>query len=1597
MAKVPDFWTAVKSYDVLKYDNLLSYVEGVIQLFVILTDKDISTKSAIAAIMLYAKTLVKDKSLISTIGDYVESLFVTPQSEGDTFIDAVRMCRTNWKLFKSNKLFAKVASLLTLLVSLGFCEATSFEFSIGSMKVVEAKTFDVQMDAFDLTDAVLDTVAFFIEGGYRCFQCGSLKPLLFDDYRVYQLEEEFINLSRMWDLQQNGNLLKMEGIQASEFDNRLEKCISSLKEMLSSFSGLDKKIITDKYNKLLQIKSDYVLSRLAGGTRRAPWTVQLFGKSGQGKTTVGETLIDGLLKAEKLPLDKTRRATVNASAKFMDTWKTDTLVAVLDDMCNEKSNFVERPPTRWVIDLCNNQTFYAPKAAVDSKGRVFVEPEIVLINTNVEHLCAFDFSNCPYSIQRRAHLVATVKAKSMFQAKHQGVECGLSPELVAKYYETHDRPPVEDLWDIDVKVAVQPAKLHEVASYTPFFYRGKKMVGISLNEFLEMNIDLFKKHRERQFEIVSRTEEQKDIKLCGIEGCCNIAGVCSVHSDYVTLPSHPASEPDPVEEEEDGVEVTSSARRTTFIPRRKFKSNKPRMGKQYGEQTAGAIHNTIETFKTRSDEEINALDDLATKGVYFAASYFIGRWDWLKMIPSPVLKYEIVQNYIKSSTKEIIIEKTNKTLTALFSLVFILSVTLMYVDWRLYPLVLFMWLSTSFFASTIYKKVEHAVIEEVTSRTKIMHPMLEKFKNDNYKYILGLSSLAFSIMALRCVYKSYMALKPAQGNLVSPSEIEVEERDKETNPYVEVYRRPLPIVGKGRTMTDKDLGNILDKNLLYGSIKVGEKVMKVNALMVTTNYMLLPSHYFENGKDTTMTCRRNNPDTLGGSYEVRLDLVNSIELPKSDLRLFYVAEGGSYKNILELLIDDFPTDHCFSMKYRQYDGTFLEARGMAKANPKCNNGKVFPGVDYFNLTVDTYKGLCGAVLYSKSIGCNITGIHVGGVHDTPVGCASIPRRKCVQDAMDELGRRYTCIKTAGDSEFPTTQFGVSFMTNDPLHYKSPVNFLPKESTISYHGSCMGKTTSHSDARVTPISTIVEEESGVPNKWQGPDFKPEWKGWQDCLANCSEPGKSLPYELLEHCVEDYISPLIEMMDKKPFWKKARPLNDEENLLGIPGRKFMDAIKKGTAVGYPLTGPKMKFLNELEATEEYPHNFEFTEEIMSIISDAEEKYAKYERVYPIAKACKKDEILPKKKCRIFYGNAIHLTWLIRKYFLPIIRFLQMNPLIAECAVGINCHSREWEQLHEYITKYENLIGGDYKKYDQKLPTQLIITAFKVMIELAKKCDYSEKDIRIMEAMVADVAYAYIAVNGDLISLSNGTHISGNSLTVIINGICGALNLRACFFTHNEWEKKFRDFVALSTYGDDNIGSTENCNFSIKLVSEFLSEYGQTYTMPNKTSELSDYLGQEDFEFLKRRTVYIPEIDCHVGALQEDSIFKSLHMYLRGKTNEMSEDEACALNIDTAIREFFNHGREVYEDKRRILQRIADRANIRAFCTEIDVPFDERAYAWREKYEPHTLEGSSDKTLKDPPRMTHGAEEAVEDVPSVLVTTSEQTENCDEGGLR
>jgi hypothetical protein len=795
-----------------------------------------------------------------------------------------------------------------------------------------------------------------------------------------------------------------------------------------------------------------------------------------------------------------------------------------------------------------------------------------------------------------------------------------------------------------------------------------------------------------------------------------------------------------------------------------------------------------------------------------------------------------------------------------------------------------------------------------------------------------------------------------QGSLEPVTQADVDARDKEKSPWIkDITQRILPLTSKSRCISAEELSGVIEKNLVYGTVLADKRKLMVNCLFLRSNVVIIPYHYFE--VDTLdVTFRKVDPDSCGGKFVTRLSKSACMRIPETDLCICYSSSGGSFKDLTSWFPTDILPDHQFTLLWRSKEGTMTRASGLAHSQVTTNGVCNFLGGEYTNLSIKTFNGLCGAVVVSHGKGSCVSGIHLGGRDGTARGCYGSLTQDQITYAVDHL-RLVEGVVISGTAEnFEKQVLGVNILTGSVLHEKSPIRFLPEHSQLEYYGTCPGHSSSHSDVKVTPISVAVTEITGEPNIWGPPKMKPEWFGWQTCLSNLSIPAHPYTHDLLVIAVRDYKSSMIPLF-QSPLWRSAKPLDTHANLCGIPGLKFVDAINLNTSIGFPLKGPKRKFVTELEPTLEHPNNRVLDQVILDEIDRCLDCYKRGERAYPVAKACKKDEILAKEKCRIFYGNPLPFTFLIRKYYLPILRVMEMNPLVSECAVGINSYGPEWQALHDHVLTFgkDRIIGGDYGKYDQKLPSQLIFASLRIMIDFARECDYSTEDLAVMEAMTGDLVFALIAFNGDLVGLTEGTHISGNSLTVVINGICGSLNLRAYFYSEYppvsfEERKPFRDNVKLMTYGDDNIGSVSKAidKFTIKGCSEFLDGYGQVYTMPDKESKLLDFLPYSDFEFLKRTSTYCPERGIHTGALNDKSCFKMLHCHIRGKGAQDTEEMASALNMDTALREWAHHGRDTYEMRRVQMTKVAALAGVTHLCTQLDVDYTESIQVWKEKYD-------------------------------------------------
>lgn len=1628
-------------YGVDLNDKLIREFEGLAMLAFSVT-RCTDAISVCSTVLLYLRSFTTT-SMYSVIAPYVTEIFAFTTQDGEELeavmegkeietetltshglVSTIQNVLTDWRLVTTSPFFTHISKLLGLIVLAGLCEASDLKVSIGDIKLCEPHLFDSHASAIDICDAALSGVTFFVERFHAAWTRKDPSLLIIDE-KSKDLDTRYAHLMGQWDLVRTGNLEKIDGVTTQEFDRELETFTRNLKVLLPSVRGFEKKLVADKYERLLEVRNNFTTMQIASGLRRAPFVIETFGESDQGKTSLVDQLITALLASQNLPTEDSYRASYNSGDEFLSGWSTDKLVLLMDDCWNEKPSVSGKTGVlKIILDACNNQMVYANMAELAKKDKTFLQPEIVVMYTNDKAMLAGETCVCPYAIQRRPHVVITVEGRPEFRKYRDGKPQGLNPEAIVAWSEQNEDPVFDDIWLLTVEKAVQPEHLHQVADYTTLSYKGEKLEKVPFVTVVQYLIEEFDKHRKIQQQIIDRKAQRAaQVEKCDVDGCIQIKGYCRYHPEVKSYKPLPVPPPDPKEvykremtklitsatedcnpgrctrcgglhapRGSEGLNDMQSAMNqialeheiprmsyTYVFPNRHSSQNHRRpigafgrggrdgrrggrgtpvrrceagSEKPYGYRIYSAITRTCDFVVGKVTDDIHGFGDkvetAVTAALYGSALAFAKRWDWLWFIPSSVVEDKRFTQLIMYFDRDRIVRRYS--LFTMMNAFWSTALPLM-AKWKMRKLpnthIGGILAVTGITALCIQKKLVTIVEDDYVAKLKERNTLSTTFQRFRDEHAGRVCTSVLAIGALYTLAKVYRQWKgvTAQGSLEPKTPEEIAERDAESNSWAAVTVRKLPISVESKTTTPSKFQDAILKNLTYASIKGAKaNTQMANVLFIDSNRAIIPHHYFTLcGEDIDITFRKKNPDSVGGKFCDRVSLDKCYHIPGTDLVVAHIDTGGSYKNLSRWLPRDKLPLFSFTMYYRNREGTVVSNRGTAKGCTTRTHACSFEGGVYTSLERNTFPGLCGAPVISESSGTTIAGFHLGGFENSKQGCFGVLTQEQYQMACDALDAKHL-IKTGSAEVFDMQSMGVNILDPTEPAPNSPLHFLPKDSQVMYLGKCPGEIHhSKSDYKRTLISKSVSRYCGVANKWGPPKFHPEWYGWQKCLANLSIPAHSFPYALLERAREDYIAPLRELFQSE-LWNDACPLTDHQTINGIPGKRFIDAMKFDTSIGFPLKGPKSEYVVG------EPGNRKFNQVVQAEIDRCLEHYRKGERAFPIAKACKKDEILSdSSKCRIFYCNAVSTVFILRKYFLPIARVFQMNPLLSECAVGINSHSPEWDELRTHVLKYDNIIGGDYSKYDQRLPAQLILCAFSIYIELAGLAKYSKDDITIMKALAGDIVYALIAFNGSLIGLTEGTHISGNSMTVIVNGTCGSLNLRCAYFDLVQNARNFREDASITTYGDDNYGSVNERVkkvYNITSISSFLAKYGQTYTMPDKNSDISDFLPDEG-TFLSRYSVLNPDLGCYVGALEDESIFKALHGYLRPKKHPLTEAHACAQNLDTALLEVFFQGKESFERRREQFRKVAEECDIVHLCTRLDETYEDRVKSWRAKY--------------------------------------------------
>lgn len=606
--------------------------------------------------------------------------------------------------------------------------------------------------------------------------------------------------------------------------------------------------------------------------------------------------------------------------------------------------------------------------------------------------------------------------------------------------------------------------------------------------------------------------------------------------------------------------------------------------------------------------------------------------------------------------------------------------------------------------------------------------------------------------------------------------------------------------------------------------------------------------------------------------------------------------------------------------------------------------------------------MCGAVVIGAFAKTPICGIHLRGITGTPSGKALTVTRSELLCALEKAHEKVSSFPSHDAGTFPTTRYDKQVIRARDFHPNSPLNYLPPGSNVEYFGRNDDRSSyTQSQVKTTPISDIVREVTGVPRQHGPPQFHAK-RMWQASLVHSANPSPGVEPSLLDKAVLDYTSRILKTLKSDKFSGLAKaelkPLTQMESLCGRDATRFIDPMKRNTSKGFPLSGPKSDMITLLNP-DDYPDHASPAECDKMILDEChkmEETLANGDRCYAIFKACVKDEPtkLGKDKVRVFDAADWAFQLVVRKYYLPLARLLSLFPLDSECAVGINAHGPEWDEIAKHMVKHgtDRVFAGDYSKYDLRMAAQLMKAAFKCLIDVGVQCGhYNSRDVAIMKGVATEICYSCVSYNGDVL-IHSGSNPSGQNMTVYINCIVNSLLMRCAYFHLHPKNvavpKPFRHACSVMTYGDDFKGSVHESYSWFNHVSyaNFLGERGMVLTMPDKESEPIPFMDDANADFLKRRNCYNEETGLIHGVLDEDSIFKSLHTVLYSKA--ISPEDQCAQNIDGALREWWHYGREKYDMRRDQMRSVASKANISHLCGGLEITYDEHLESFKEKYQ-------------------------------------------------
>lgn len=1426
------------------------------------------------------------------------------QSGEEHWLDSLRGVNENWKVIRNSPAFSKISTLLSMCAALGLCDLANFNFTVKGVKLFSIPAMKKQIDAAEFATACLDTIEYFVTGGYKCFVDKNFDPLLYEDAGAQEFEDNYFRLLEYSNAVRCGNLHKVcddldENDYGELLDDTIDKCKSYLKALPQ---GPQKRDMAVRRDRLGKIRTDFRQYRVSGKLRQAPYGIYIHGTSSVGKSYTCALLSRLILKVNNFNCDDDRFMTINEADRYLSNADAKINCIQVDDMGNTKPDFTEKSPAQKIIELVNNVPYYANMAELEMKGKISLEPKVVSVTSNLQlSRVAQIYSMDIMSITRRMLQIEQfvkpefrIEGTMMLDGKKVQKAFGDDPYpdvytfIVRRSYNNNGRTEQRS-------VLREHCDLEELCAY---------LVEDSMAHF-----------KNQEFVVENSKNLGSKITLCN--SCKKPEKFCKCCEDDVSIDMEAVR--DFIEGDDDS---------------------------SFDKQSGTEVRDEVR----RDSANLPADYNWVLKCFYYMPDCVF--YNPIAQFIQTLLQFNRFMRHIKD---EAYFYKTCLTIC-------------LYFCWlNIFCGISMLFLTGYFFLLRCF--LIHVQMSQYRSiERNFMPSTLAAIRADRYARLLGsCAAIAALYKIVKLLHSVYKITYETQGSLAPRTDAEARQRMAEKNPWVGATLTKVPQKLKVDSSWEQ-LQFSLENNLLYLRFINETEVRYCNSIALKNCKITFPTHMFLPGQEkVTFEIYRGKAWDANAEAYVRKKIKevtiykNKCERISQDVYVCHVPSCADFCDITKF----FPDDHLQSF------GAILMHRDtlgdMVRHDIHCDYlSSVTVGSNSFEayrytLPCNTFRGLCMSMVISKTKPSVIAGFHLGGKPDSPLGVAGMTTKAKIEEALARLSIDDPSVLEAhSGGDFTPEVYGVKIITDTKIHPKSCMNHLPADNPINILGSTIGRAShTKSDVITTPISADIIDVCKIDKDFGPPKLHP-WRNYWETIEKISNPVKGPDSLHLEWAAKDFLAPLLKLIEK-PFWKTiVTPLTWMESICGIDGQRFVKKMPRDTSIGFPLSGTKEKdciFLDpEVCTTHQCP--VDMTDRIKDEVARITEIYLSGERAYPVYKAALKDEPTKttKDKVRVFFAAPVALQLLVRKYFLPVCNFMQLNPLKSECAVGVNAAGPEWDELSRHMMQFgeERIFAGDYSAYDTRMPIEVSTAAWNIFIEIAQKSgNYTENDITIMRGVATDCCYPVVAYNGDLIQI-NGLHVSGVNITAAVGGNMNSI-LNRCGYYYNylleggdpNLVPPFQDKVVLVVYGDDFKGSiAKSCTwFDHIKYRDYLAMYGMVLTMPDKTSTPTPFMKDCNADFLKRKNVFNEETGLYFGALDKASIFKNLHCVLRSKV--VTPLEQSAMNIDGALREMFYHGKEDYEVLREQLREVASRHSIEGECRMLSTTYEDEMLNFKRKY--------------------------------------------------